>query len=98
MQELEHATGLSPITATIQRNITEPDQDGWTWWVLISDGRTARRVKVSLSRSAHAEAGGPMDEDIEPAVRERAERTLTEYGALVKPLPGEITLRADDFR
>jgi hypothetical protein len=86
------------VAALVQRDCTQPAQDGHSWWVLITDGSAAERIKVSLSESTRVEAGEPvLDEDIEPTV-EVAARSLTEYGQLVKPLPEEIFLTTDDFR
>jgi hypothetical protein len=86
------------VAALVQRECTEPGQDGRSWWVSVSDGSTAGRVKVSLSDSARVEAGEPEEEDIAPTVENVAARRWTEYGKLVKPMPDELTLRPDDFR
>ena len=100
MEELNRKVPDAPygVAALIQRDCTQHGQDGHSWWVSVTDGTTAGRIKVSLSESVRIEAGEPdLAEDIEPAVEVRA-RSLTEYGQLRKPLPDEIVLRADDFR
>jgi hypothetical protein len=86
------------IAAVIRRVSTSDQQDGYSWWLLISDGSKARELEVTMSATTFDRIGANrMDRSTLEGAVERMAGRYAVANRLADLLSGSVTLNPDDF-